>query len=154
MASLRKKIQEQLVAVLRGITPANGYHNTVAAVTKSFKSIEQLAAFPHLAVLEGEQTLRPVSEEETLYEATASFAIVGCVKADNDGGCDGALSDACDSLIEDIKESLLANAPSIVGSVDAGELRLVSDEPMVDDANNSGYVIVVLTISYIHGVDV
>lgn len=150
--SLRKELKSRLISLLAGISVENGCENTVAGVTRSFRSIDQISAFPHLAVLDGEQVLRAVSEEETLFEAEGSFAIVGCVKQAS--AADGSLSDACDSLIDDIKETILSNAQSLLSIVDAGSIRLVSDEILPDEIGGAGYIIVTVAIAYMHGTDI
>jgi hypothetical protein len=151
MASARREIHDEVIDILKTITVTNGYHQNVSAVTRRMKEIEMIHSFPALSVLEGEQVFQSISEEENLYEATASYSVIGCVKTDHDVNDAGLLSDAADDLIEDIKDALMDNMEALFNASPAKSLRFVSDEPMLDYENNWGYVSVIFTVTYYWG---
>ena len=148
MPSQRREIHDKLIDILKSISIANGYQQTIVSVTKRMKEIEHLSSFPELSVIEGEQVLQCVSEEENLYEVTSSFAAIGYIKTGHDSNDQGLLSSASDDLIEDIKEALLANTGDLIATTSAKSLRLSSDEPILDYQNNWGYVTVYFTVTY------
>ena len=151
MASARREIHDSLINILKTIAISSGYHQNVASVTKRMKEIEMVPAFPSLSVLEGEQVFQNISEEEDLYEASASFSVIGYVKTDHDAADAGLLSTAADDLIEDIKDALVNNTGTLFTLTSAKSLRFVSDEPLLDYQNNWGYVTVNFTVTYYWG---
>jgi hypothetical protein len=151
MASARREIHDSLINTLKTITISSGYHQNVVSVTKRMKEIEMVHAFPALSVIEGEQVFQNVSEDENLYEATASFSVIGYVKTDHDATDAGLLSAAADDLIEDIKDALMRNTSVLFTQTSAKNMRFVSDEPLLDYQNNWGYVTVNFVVTYYWG---
>ncbi|MFI5250799.1 MAG: hypothetical protein ACHQQQ_00080 [Bacteroidota bacterium] len=151
MPSARREIQEKLIDILETITVSNGYHHDVAAATKKLKGIEQISSFPELCVIEGEQVFHITSEEENLYEVTSTFSVIGYVKVGTDADDAGILSDACDDLLEDIRDALLDNAGVLFSETAAKSIRFLSDEPVLDYQNNWGHITVNFSVMYYYG---
>lgn len=145
MSSPRKLVKDRLVTIVNGITAQNGFTNTVAGVSPVFRSVEQLTSFPHLAVVDGEQSVRPVSEEGLLFQGEVSFAIVGCVKS---SGQDALAAD-CNSLIEDIRTAILQESTSILALLDGGFIRLIADEILPDETGGTGYAAVFVSFGFV-----
>jgi hypothetical protein len=151
-----KNIHLKLVELLGTISKANGYNNDIVLVTRTYKFIDHVSAYPIICVIQGEDAVVNQSEDGELYGRSAAFAAVGYVQCNSDTGDDGNLTDAADSLCEDIENCLLDpyNQSSLFIDTTAKDLNLVNRIPFLDFKKNTGQISVGFQIGYYHGIPV
>lgn len=150
--SMRTDIKNQIIASLSRISTAAGYNNDIALITKRLMSHEKLGGrYPALSVLTGQVNKTPDDSGVRVWQCSATFIVVGYIKADTDITDSGLLSDAADDLMEDIERALLTDS-TLSHTADSKMLFYVlqTEQPYLDFENNRGEVAVILGVNFLH----
>ena len=151
----RKLIHDFFVSILRGISKGAGYNCDVGNVYKSFIDRAK-AKINDLAILAGQEIPEWADSSETEHKTITYFEVVGYVGSDSDPNGEGKLTDAFDSLSEDVQNALRTS----VGTDGWNELEsktaikdlLVKDIlPVLDYESNAGVFSLVFVVTRYHG---
>lgn len=158
MPSFRKQVHDALIAALQTITTTNGYNSTIQQVYKKDVDISTVTSFPAVACFAGITGKQQDSGDQKLYYARSMFIARGFVSAAADASGAGLLTDAYDSLSQDIQNCLMqwsensAAWLTLEGTSTGAikNLNLISDDPVFDFKNNRAWFDVMFMIEWVH----